>query len=142
MAWKLEKRVAHPFEEKTEKNNEVLTLPTTPLPKRFGNTYPLNKIQEKIMKQQKHYHHLLLSQPLLIHHKVNLLYLKQNQRWMQELKKKDLKTRPGFKNSEAKTLKKWMQWKNKNYHRINISCLLNNIICKKIIFEEKKHFLF
>ena len=43
MAWKLEKRVAHPFEEKTEKNNEVLTLPTTPLPKRFGNTYPFEQ---------------------------------------------------------------------------------------------------
>ena len=42
-----EKRVAHPFEQKPEKNNEVLTLPTTPLPKLFGNTYPFEQKSEK-----------------------------------------------------------------------------------------------
>ena len=41
------KRVAHPFEQKPEKNNEVLTLPTTPLPKLFGNTYPFEQKSEK-----------------------------------------------------------------------------------------------
>ena len=42
-----EKRVAHPFEQKPEKNNEVLTPPTPPLPKRFGNTYPFEQKSDK-----------------------------------------------------------------------------------------------
>ena len=46
-AWKLRKRVAHPFEQKPEKNNEVLTLPTTPLPKLFANTYLFEQKSEK-----------------------------------------------------------------------------------------------
>ena len=33
--------------KKPEKNNEVLTLPTTPLPKLFGNTYPFEQKSEK-----------------------------------------------------------------------------------------------
>ena len=74
------RRVAHPFEQKSEKNDEVLEPPTTPSPKLFGNTYLFDQKSEKIMKQQQqHYHRLLLSQPLLIH---------QNQWWMQELQKK------------------------------------------------------
>ena len=43
MLWKkpesYEKRVAHPSEQKPQKNNEVLTPPITPSPKLFGNTY-------------------------------------------------------------------------------------------------------
>ena len=45
--WKLQKKVTHPFEQKPEKNNEVLALPTTPSPKRFGNTYPFDQKSEK-----------------------------------------------------------------------------------------------
>ena len=41
------KRVAHPLEQKPEKNNEVLTPPTTPLPKLFGNTYLFEQKSEK-----------------------------------------------------------------------------------------------
>ena len=33
-----------------------------------------------------------------------------------------------------------MQSKNKNYHKINISCLLNNIICKKLFTRKKACF--
>ena len=74
------RRLAHPFEQKSEKNDEVLTPPTTPSRKLFGNTYLFDQKSEKIIKQQQqHYHRLLLSQPLLIHHELNLLYLKQNQ---------------------------------------------------------------
>ena len=35
-----------------------------------------------------------------------------------------------------------MQSKNKNYHKINISCLLNNIICKKLFVRKKSVFCF
>ena len=93
-----EKRVAHPFEQKPEKNNEVLTPTTTPSSKIFGNTYPFEQKSEKIMKQQQHYHRLLLSQPLLIYHKLNLLYLKQNQYGCKSCKKRAEK-RSRFKNS-------------------------------------------
>ena len=31
---------------------------------------------------------------------------------------------------------------NSNYHRINISCLLNNFICKKIFVRKKSIFCF
>ena len=41
------KRVAHSVEQKPEKNNEVLTPPTTISPKRFGNTYLFEQKSEK-----------------------------------------------------------------------------------------------
>ena len=51
MRWKkpesYEKRVAHPFEQKPQKNNEVLTPPITPSPKLFGNTYLFQQKSEK-----------------------------------------------------------------------------------------------
>ena len=86
-----EKRVAHPFEQKPEKNNEVLTPTTTPSPKIFGNTYPFEQKSEKILKQRQHYHRLLLSQPQLIYHKLNLLYQKQNQYGCKSCKKRAVK---------------------------------------------------
>ena len=93
------RRVAHPFEQKSEKNDEVLEPPTTPSPKLFGNTYLFDQKSEKIMKQQQqHYHRLLLSQPLLIH---------QNQWWMQELQKKK-----SWKKGQASKTVKWKHWKN------------------------------
>ena len=42
-----EKRVVDPFKQKLEKNNVVLTLPTTPSPKLFGNTYPFEQKPER-----------------------------------------------------------------------------------------------
>ena len=52
MRWKkrpesYEKRVAHPIEQKPEKNNEVLTLPATPSSNLFGNSYPFEQKSEK-----------------------------------------------------------------------------------------------
>ena len=42
-----EKIVTHPFNQKSEKNDEELTLPTTPSPKLFGNTYLFEQKSEK-----------------------------------------------------------------------------------------------
>ena len=78
-AWNLRKKSFSSLEAKTRKKNKGLTPPTTTSPKCFGNTYLFEQKSEKIMKQQEHYHCLLLSKPLFIHHKLNLLYLKQNQ---------------------------------------------------------------
>ena len=46
-AWKLRKKSRSSLWAKTRKKYEVLTLPTTPLPKRFGNTYPFEQKSEK-----------------------------------------------------------------------------------------------
>ena len=42
-----EKSVAYPFEQKPEKNNQVLAPPTTPSPKLYGNTYSFEQKSEK-----------------------------------------------------------------------------------------------
>ena len=41
------KQLLIPLSKKPEKNNEVLTPATTPLPKFFGNTYPFEQKSEK-----------------------------------------------------------------------------------------------
>ena len=51
MRWKrpetYKKRIVNSFEQKPEKNIEVVTLPTTPSPKLFGNTYTFEQKSEK-----------------------------------------------------------------------------------------------
>ena len=97
----------------------------------------LSKEQKKKMKC----HHLLLLQ-LLLH--LNLIFYAYSKisNWCKSCKKKNWKESQASKTIKQKHWKMNVIKKQKLSHRINISCLLNNIICKKLFVRKESVFCF
>ena len=101
MRWKrpesYKKRIAPPFEQKPEKNNEVVTLPTTPSPKRFGNIYPFEQKSEKNNEAAT-----TLPPSDVVTTTADSSQVKPfvpKAKSVMDAEKKELEKRPGFKNS-------------------------------------------
>ena len=94
-----EKRVAHPFEQKPEKNNEVLTPPATPSSKLFGNTYPFEQKSEKNDERAITLPPSAVFTATADSSRVKPFVPKAKSVMDARVAKKELKKRPGFKNS-------------------------------------------
>ena len=98
-AWKLWKKIAHPIEQKPEKNNEVLTLPATPSSNLFGNTYPFEQKSEKNDERTTTLPPYAVVTTIADSWRVEPFVPKAKSVMHASVAKKELKKRPGFKNS-------------------------------------------